>query len=137
MTKNLEPIPQNIVWTDNCPTQYKCRQNFLKVATFATNHNSKSILTHKFVQKYRFKGSWDATGKIVKQRILNNKLKYYRFANAWDCYVKLSKYLTKNGEEARRKKFEQYERDGDEPVLKNTTLSTRRTFIGFGTENKA
>ena len=73
----------------------------------------------------------------MKHRILNNELKSYQCANVWDCYVKLSKDLTKNGEEARRKKFEQYERDGDERVLKNTALSTWRTFIGFGTENKA
>ena len=44
--------------------------------------------------------------------------------------------MTKNGEEARSKNFEQYKIDGDERVLKNTTLSTRRTFIEFGTENK-
>ena len=81
------------------------------------------------------KGSWDATGKIVKQRILNNELKYYQCDNAWECYVKLSKDSTKNGEEARSKNFEQYERDSDDHVLKNITLSTWRTFIGFGTEN--
>lgn len=63
MTNNLEPIPRNIVWTDKCPTQYECRQTVWKVATFATDHNSKSIITHTFVQKYVLKGSQDATGK--------------------------------------------------------------------------
>ena len=23
-----QEVPSNIVWTDNCPTQYKCRQNW-------------------------------------------------------------------------------------------------------------
>ena len=27
--KNLSKIGVNIVWTDQCPTQYRCRQNFL------------------------------------------------------------------------------------------------------------
>ena len=75
ITSNLELIPQHIVWIDNRPTQYKCRHNFLKVVTFAKSHNSKSIVTHKFAQKYIFISSWDATGKIVEQKILNNELK--------------------------------------------------------------
>ena len=44
--------------------------------------------------------------------------------------------MTKNGEETRSKRIAQYERDGDECILNNTTISTRRTLIGFGTVNK-
>ena len=98
-------------------------------------HDSKTIIVHKFAQKYRFKGSWDATGKIVKERILNNELKNYRCANAWDCYVKLSKDLSMNGEENKTKKLIKYEEGGDERVLRNTTLTTKRTFVGFATQN--
>ena len=28
-----QPIPNNIFHTDNCPAQYKCRQNFYHIAT--------------------------------------------------------------------------------------------------------
>ena len=62
-----DTIPMNMVWTDNCPTQYKCRQNFWKVASSGTTNNS--VIIHKFAQKFRFKGPWDATGKLVKQAI--------------------------------------------------------------------
>ena len=60
----------NVVWTDNYPTEYKCRQNFLNVAQAAKHHENKTVIIHKFAQKYRFKGSWDATGKNVKERYL-------------------------------------------------------------------
>lgn len=63
----------NIIWTDNYPTQYKCRQSFWKVASSGTTNKSKIV--HKFAQKYRFKGSWDTTGKIVKEAIMNNELR--------------------------------------------------------------
>jgi hypothetical protein len=73
-----QEIPSNIVWTDNCPTQYKCRQHFVNVAKASSLHNNKTSITHKFAVKYRFKGSWDATGKLVKQQIFINEMKYDR-----------------------------------------------------------
>ena len=33
--ENLPAIKINIIRTDNCPTQYKCRQNFLKLPHIA------------------------------------------------------------------------------------------------------
>ena len=57
--------------------------------------------------------NWDATGKIVKERILNNELKNLRCANAWDCYVKLREQLTKDGTEDRICKLFEYEKNGD------------------------
>lgn len=134
------PIPFNIIWTDNCPTQYKCRQNFLNVATSTSNHTSNPdvhhIAIHNFAQKYRFKGGWDATGKIVKERILNNELKGDRCATAFDCYIKLGRDLTKNGEDEKSSKLLEYENNNDERVIKNTTLTTKKTHIGFGTQDK-
>lgn len=84
-----EPIPYNVVWTDNCPTQYKCRQNFVKVANASTTLKYKTNIVHKFASKYRFKGSWDATGKLVKERIHNLEMKYERCDTAWSCYERL------------------------------------------------
>ena len=134
------PIPFNIIWTDNCPTQYKCRQIFLNVATVTSNHTSNPdvhpIAIRIFAQKYRFKGSWDATGKIVKERILNNELKGDRCATAFDCYIKLGRDLTKNGEDEKSSKLLEYENNNDERVIKNTTLTTKKTHIGFGTQDK-
>ena len=41
---NKLPIPINVMWTDNCPTQYKCRQNFLNVAQAAKHHGNKTVM---------------------------------------------------------------------------------------------
>ena len=59
---------------------------------------------HKFAQKHKFKGSWEATGKLIKDTILKNELKLDRFATAWDCYLKLRRDLTKNGSEDMQQK---------------------------------
>ena len=94
-------------------------------------------LIHKFAQKYRFKGSWDAVGKHVRERILNNELSWIRCEDAWHCYLQLRNDLV--DEEKRRKLFEKldaYERDGDARILKNTTFTTCRTHIGYVTESK-
>ena len=134
---NKAPIPVNITWTDNCPTQYRCRQNFYHISTASSNHPHKPIQTHKLAQKYRFKGSWDATGKVVKQQILQNELKYDRCATALDCYLKLTRDLAKDGEDKKTQKLLEYERNGDAKVVQNTTYTTCKTHIGYGTEDQA
>jgi hypothetical protein len=94
-------------------------------------------LIHKFAQKYRFKGSWDAVGKMVKERILNHELKYFRCATAWDCYIKLKDELV--DKERRQKlfaKLDQYERDGSAKVIQNTTYTSRNTYIGYAMQDK-
>ena len=63
-------------------------------------------------------------------------MKNERCANANDCYSKLTKELTKDGSEAITKKLEKYEQLKDKRVLENTTLRTRHTFVGLGTEKK-
>ena len=56
-------------------------------------------------------------------------MEVYKWFLQWLC-------LSKNGEEAKTKKLAKYKEDGDEKVLLNTTLITRRTLISFATENK-
>lgn len=96
---NKTPIPLNITRTDNCPTQYRCRQDFFHVTTSSSKNLQKPIYNHRIWQKYSFKGSWDTTGKIVKQQILLNELTY-----AW-CYnyLKLTRDLTKDGQDKKTK----------------------------------
>ena len=69
-------IINNIIHTDNCPDQYKCHQNIYHVVTAIIAARARNI--HKFSQKYKFKGSWDATGKLIKDAILKNELKIDR-----------------------------------------------------------
>ena len=114
MQPGLPHVDINIVWTDNCPTQYKCRQNFFNISHFSSHFIRPTRIVHKFAQKFRFKGSWDAVGKVVKMRIENNELKYVRVADAWDCYRTLRKQLSKDGSEKLILGLEQHEIDGDE-----------------------
>jgi hypothetical protein len=51
-------------------------------------------VTHRFAQKYHFKGVWDAAGKVVKAYMRKVELssrqgKGTRFPNAWACFEKL------------------------------------------------
>ena len=56
------------VWTDNCPTQYKCRQNFFLLAKLALKFEFRYV-EHCFASIYGFKGIWDGLGKIIKRVI--------------------------------------------------------------------
>ena len=87
-------ISHNIFHKDNKPTKYKCQQNF-------------------FVQKFCIKGSWDTTGKLVKDTILKNEMKYYRCANVYYCYLKLNQDLVKNGQARLNKKWLEWEMSGE------------------------
>ena len=89
----------------------------------------KPIIIHKFAQKYRFKGSWDATGKVVKQKILQNELKYDRCSTALDCYMKLTRDMTRDGSEKKTQKLLEYERTSDAKVVKNTTFTTIKPIL--------
>lgn len=124
---NLKPkIETNVVHTDNCPTQYKRRRTFYHVATCAETHHSRVI--QMFAEKFCFKGSWDATGKLVKYAILKNEKKFDRCANAFDCYYKLKRDLHKDGQQESNKMWLELERNGDECIINNTPLRTKRTF---------
>ena len=120
--------------TDNCAPQYKCRQNFLQVAT-ACNKRDGTVV-HKFAQKYRFKGSWDATGKLIKQAINRLEMRNERLPDAKTCYFKLREELGKDGTELKTRRLLEYERLNNRKMIKNTTLTSRRTFIGLGVENE-
>jgi hypothetical protein len=62
-----------VVWTDNCGGQYKCQQNFLKIATSPSGKRRIQV-EHRFAQKYQFKGVWDAAGKVLKHWLVNFEL---------------------------------------------------------------
>jgi hypothetical protein len=79
------PIDHVVIWTDNCVGQYKCRQNFLKIATFSQRVNHVRV-SHRYAQKYDFKGVWDAAGKVIKQYMRKLELtRECRIADSFDC----------------------------------------------------
>eukprot|EP00957_Ditylum_brightwellii_P138423 10550400-Ditylum_brightwellii.AAC.1 len=67
MKEGTGRISTNICHKDNCSGRYKCHQTFLQIGQ--SYYRRKTTFIHKFAQKYGFKGSWDATGKLVKQTI--------------------------------------------------------------------
>ena len=56
-------------WTDNCPPQYKNRQNFFQLALLMMKYDFEMV-EHVFGSIYGFKGVWDALGKVVKLIVL-------------------------------------------------------------------
>jgi len=56
-----DPIKKIIIWTDGCPNQYMCCQNFVKVAGFWAVHGIE--LVHRFAPTSDFKGVHDTVGK--------------------------------------------------------------------------
>lgn len=118
----LPKIGHNIMYSDNCPAQYKCRQNLFMIVTSADNNGSCQV--HKFAQKFCFKGSWDATGKLIKSAILKNEMKHDRCANAYDCYLKLTRDITKNRQEDVNKNWLRWERNLDQKIQQKKVLKT-------------
>ena len=56
--------------------------------------------------------------------------------DAKTCYFKLRDELGKDGSDPRTLKLLEYEKSGDKRMLKNTMLTSQRTFIGLGVESK-
>ena len=93
-------ITNDVVHTNNCPTQYKYRKVFWHIAVGSEDNGWR--ITHRFSQKYGFKGSWDATGKQIKTLILQNKKSSLRCANALDCYLRLTRDLENMGHDIKQ-----------------------------------
>lgn len=110
-----------LVWTDNCAGQYKCSSNFLKIASFSERVGDVRI-SHRFAQKYHFKGVWDAAGKIVKDHMRDKELAGVRFSKAVECFKNL------------RHELKTPKKVTD--ILKRNTFTVTTRFFGFGTESK-
>ena len=129
---NIDAIKNIIVHTDNCPTQYKCRQNFNLNEQLSNKH--KVTLVHKFAQKYGFKGPWDGTSKLIKSAISKQEMKYIRVANAADCHRLLSNELTQDNTD--NPIWSRYIATKSPNILQKTTWKTDRTFVALGTEDR-
>ena len=82
-----DKITEMKIHTDCCGPQYRCRENFLKITT--SKERLAVIVVHKFAQKYCFKGSWDATGKLITDSINKHECRGERCANAENCSTNL------------------------------------------------
>ena len=99
------PLDHVVVWTDNAPNQYCCRQNFIKVASFEERHPGIRI-THNLAVPDNFKGNHDAVGKdpSIKVRMLEEL--NIRSRNAFEVFLNMSKYLASEREDSEWIKFE-------------------------------
>ena len=79
--------------TDNCPGQYKCRHNFVFIASICNDYLNKIFpgrnvrIEHVFAQKYRFKGVWDGEGKVTKKMLRDSELSNVRTYDATSAYL--------------------------------------------------
>lgn len=132
-TKNsVKMFKRTINWTDNCPTQYKCRQNFIFIATHP-RRNPETELIHKFAEKFQFKGSWDGIGKNVKKFLWDCEMGNKRCGNAFACYDRCRKDFPTNNP----KKWKQYEQDGDLKLMQKNPFCYDTIEFGFVVESMA
>ena len=68
-----------IVWTDNAPHQYRCRQNFIKVASCPERHPG-IVIVHRLAVVDNFKGIHDAVGKDPAHLGPNSRAGRYKVA---------------------------------------------------------
>jgi hypothetical protein len=115
-----------IVWTDNCPNQYKCRQNFAGIIKIETVLGV--LVVHCFAVKDNFKGVWDGAGKSAKNFLWRLEQEQTRSATAFECFVN-----AKNGdfEFDDRQKWKDYEEKSDPYLLQNKTFTYTRRIVGF------
>jgi hypothetical protein len=93
----LAPIKRVLLWTDGCPGQYKCRQNFLKVAQFPQRHPGLELV-HSFAATGQFKGLHDAAGKTAKTNLTKRELREQagtRCTSAKRCYKASAATMTR------------------------------------------
>jgi hypothetical protein len=85
------------VWTDNCPTQYRCRQNFFALSKIPNDFELIELAEHCFAQVSSFKGPWDAAGKVVKYYIRKLEAEEKeRVEDAFHCYLHADTYFKNN-----------------------------------------
>jgi hypothetical protein len=76
-----------ICWTDNDPNQYHLEENFYHIA--ASMEKLGIRFMHRFAVKENFKGSWDAAGKVFKNKIEKLEQQGIRNPTALSAFTKL------------------------------------------------
>jgi len=100
-------LRQVIIWTDNAPHQYRCRQTFIQVASVEAHFPGIKI-THRLAVVDNFKGNHDAVGKDPSRKVKELELQGTRSPNAWMVFLNCDKHLATTDTHWRK-----YEREGD------------------------
>ena len=124
-------IKRSVMWTDECPVQHKCRQNFLHVAK--SSLYSKCIISHPFAEKQKLKGPWDGTVKRMKELTWRCEMVNGRCNNACEycknCLERFHKPIVSPEKAA-------MEKNCDPKLSASTCFSYDRMLIGFVTEDR-
>ena len=72
-----------IIWSDKCYGQYKCQQNFTRIAEAPDHERS---VCQKFAMVGQFKGPHDGAGKVFKWKCKSLELQNIRSPNALECF---------------------------------------------------
>ena len=80
-----------IVWSDNCSGQYKCQQNFVRIAEAPAGGRSVS---HRFAMVGQFKGPHDGAGKVFKWKYKSLELQNIRSPNPVECFNVMQKHFS-------------------------------------------
>jgi hypothetical protein len=87
-----------IIWSDNAPYQYRCRQNFMKIATVEERHPGIKFI-HRLAVVDQFKGNHDAVGKDPARLIRSLELSGIRSENGRMVFKNCHR-LEKRGEDS-------------------------------------
>ena len=123
---------KTVTWTDNCPTQHKCRQNFLYVV-MESSRVAHAIMFHKFAEKYFFKGPWDGTGKRIKTFLADSELMNRRCGSAWSYCVVCLEYLSNHTDP----KWKELEESRSSELLEKSPCCNTSVTFSFIVESKA
>lgn len=130
-----EPITLRhvILWTDNCPNQYRCRQTFLDVASVSLRHSGIKI-THRLAVVDQFKGIHDAYGKEPSRMVRELERGGIRSATGEDVFINLHAHI-----ERQKSPWKEYEcaEDGcDVRILNQERFWLDTRWIWFVTESR-
>ena len=95
--KKGHTLKKVIVWSDNCPSQYRCRQNFLQIAMVRERHDDIELI-HRLAVVDNFKGPHDGYGKQPKWYILEQEKVMNRSPTAYKAFVVCKNGLSKETE---------------------------------------
>jgi sentrin-specific protease 1 len=96
-----------LLWTDNAPNQYRCRQTFIQVASVELRHPGIKVI-HRLAVVDNFKGIHDAVGKDPSRTVKELENIGIRSPNAFMVFVNCIQHL-----ETFETKWDVYEKKQD------------------------
>ena len=123
------------IWTDNCPTQYRCRQTQYATSKLPNEFENLEEIEHCFAQLYSFKGPWDTAGRIIKYYFSRmDKSEAMRFATALACFIGAALYFLKQSPSGID--WSREEEKGSMRLLEKTVFTTTKRISCYATDKK-